>query len=75
MSDNHHHRAAQYTSFEASERQIEATLSLAYEQRTANLLAFERDQWQAWKEGTLNEEGQRLWEKAAKQIPARLGLE
>lgn len=39
MSENHHHTAAQYSAVASSERQIEATPALAYEQRTANLIA------------------------------------
>lgn len=54
--------------------QVEATLALAYEQRTANLLAFERAQWQAWNDNALGPEGRRLWELAANQIPERLDL-
>lgn len=54
--------------------QTEATLALAYEQRTANLMAFERSQWDAWKDNSLNEEGKALWQKAADQILERLDL-
>lgn len=41
-SQNKHSYVAQYGELTAEERQIEATLALAYEQRTANLIAFYR---------------------------------
>ncbi|MFI2563050.1 hypothetical protein [Paenarthrobacter sp. NPDC018779] len=59
---------------EVARAQAEATLALAYEQRTANLIAFEKGQWESWKNNELNKEGQELWTKAADQIAARLGL-
>lgn len=52
----------------------EATLALAYEQRTANLIAFERAQWDAWRQDELNPEGVDLWRRAAEQVNERLGL-
>jgi len=58
----------------AIDAQTEATLALAYEQRTANLMAFERSQWEAWQNDTLNDEGQRMWKLAADQIAERLDL-
>lgn len=55
--------------------QVQAILALAYEQRTANLIAFEQAQWRAWVEGNLNADGQVIWSKVAEQIPGRLGIE
>jgi len=52
----------------------EAVQALAYEQRTANLLAFERSQWEAWRQDELKPEGVELWSNAANQIIERLGL-
>lgn len=43
MSENPHHVAAQYGELPVEERQIEAALALAYEQRTANLIAMFTD--------------------------------
>lgn len=57
-----------------SEAQVQATLALAFEQRTANLLAFEQTQWAAFENGNLTEDGKRLWQSAAEQIIQRLGL-
>lgn len=54
--------------------QVQATLALAHEQRTANLIAFEQAQWQAWVDDSLNADGQAIWSKAAEQIPGRLGI-
>jgi hypothetical protein len=53
----------------------DALRALAYEQRTANLIALERSQWQAWKDGDLNAEGVHLWNVTASKIAGRLGLE
>lgn len=39
-STNPHHGAAQFGEYGHEERQIEATLAVAYEQRTANLIAL-----------------------------------
>jgi hypothetical protein len=40
-TENHHSTAAQNLSgYETADRQVEATLALAYEQRTANLIAL-----------------------------------
>lgn len=39
---NKHSYAAQYGDLTAEERQIEATLALTFEQRTANLITFYR---------------------------------
>lgn len=54
--------------------QTYATLALAYAQDTANLIAFERAQWEAWRQDELNPEGVELWRKAAEQVNERLGL-
>jgi hypothetical protein len=62
-------RAAQ-----AGRGQIEATLALAYEQRTANLIAYERSQWEAWRRDELTDVGVAQWRKAAEQVNERLGL-
>jgi hypothetical protein len=39
-SENHHAHVAQMTGLPDEERQIEATLAVAYEQRTANMIAL-----------------------------------
>lgn len=87
---NHHYAEAEHLLIDSSpdpqvgltERQItaaraqtQATLALAYEQRTANLIAFERAQWDAWRQDELNPEGVELWRRAAEQVNERLGLE
>ena len=51
-----------------------ATLALAYEQRTANLIAFEAGHWAAFQADPLNAGGIELWRKSADQIAERLGL-
>ena len=58
----------------AMDAQAEATLALAYEQRTANLIAYEGGLSQAFRDNTLNENGMRLWKLAADQIAERLDL-
>lgn len=58
----------------AAQAQTAATLALAYEQRTANLIAFERSQWEAWRRDELTDEGAALWENVAGQVKERLGL-
>jgi hypothetical protein len=62
------------TNNEVARAAAEATLALAYEQRTANLIAFERTQWDAWRRDELKPEGVELWTKAANQITERLDL-
>jgi hypothetical protein len=51
-----------------------ATLALAYEQRTANLIAYEAGLAQAFKDNALNENGVRLWKLTADQVHERLDL-
>jgi hypothetical protein len=60
--------------YEIEKSKALATLALAYEQRTANLIAFERTQWDAWRRDELKPEGVELWTKAANQITERLDL-
>jgi hypothetical protein len=52
----------------------QSTLALAFEQRTANLIAFEQGQWAAFQNGDLSPEGQELWKRTAEQIVERLEL-
>jgi hypothetical protein len=73
-SENSHVTAAQnYSGYEIADRQIQATLALAYEQRTANLIA-------AFGQLNLGEDdvtflGERIdGYELAKQIQERLGL-
>ena len=78
MSTEHFDRAKSKlhngTHNEVARAQAEATLALAYEQRTANLIAFEQGQWQAWRRDELTEDGVALWKRAAEQVTERLGL-
>lgn len=79
MSENEHFTRAKSrlhngTTNEVKRAQAEATLALAYEQRTANLIAFEYSQWKAWVGDGLTDEGERLWAQAADQVKERLGL-
>ena len=53
---------------------IGATLALAYEQRTANLIAYEAGLAKAFHDDKLSENGFRLWKLVADQIAERLGL-
>lgn len=53
---------------------INVTLALAYEQRTANLIAYEQGQWAAMQDNSLDPTGVELWKEAAGQISQRLGL-
>jgi hypothetical protein len=79
MSENTHHARAisrlhNGTHNEVARAQAEATLALAYEQRTANLIALfavESDSLPALAKGGL---GEAAWIEAAEQIVERLGL-
>ena len=62
MSENPHYKAACYDTLNAEARALQATLALAYEQRTANLIAFASDTRLAFS-------------PFAEQIAERLGLE
>ena len=61
---------------------VEATLALAWEtarladeQRTANLIAVEQGQYQAFRDGGgLTDEGHAIWEKAGTQVLKNLEL-
>ena len=66
--------AAQQQPVVAAMAVAEATLALAYEQRTANLIAFECSQWDAWRRDELTDDGAALWENVAGQVKERLGL-
>lgn len=55
-------------------QQVQATEDVAYALHTANLIAFERTQWEVWRRGELNSAGTELWHKAAEQVSERLGL-
>lgn len=58
----------------ATQALVEATLALAYEQRTANLIAFERNMIEARRGGNLSADGRELWSAASKESIERLGL-
>jgi len=58
----------------ALDAQTEATLALAYEQRTANLIAYEAGLSQAFRDNAINENGLRLWKLTADQVTERLDI-
>jgi hypothetical protein len=79
MQGNHHYDRAKSrlhngTANEVTRAQAEATLALAFEQRTSNLLAFVEGQDRAYRNGMLNDEGVELTAAAANQVAERLGL-
>jgi len=59
---------------EVKRASVEASLALAYEQRTANLIAYEAGLAQAFRDNAINENGVRLWKLAADEVHERLGL-
>jgi hypothetical protein len=72
MSENTHHARATSrlhngTTNEVARAQAEATLALAYEQRTANLIAFYGD-------GPVGTAGDPAYAELNRQIVERLGL-
>lgn len=68
-SENKHVTAAQdYTGWEIADRQVQATLALAYEQRTANLIALYAAPDLA------NRLERSEWDSVEAQIKERLGL-
>lgn len=71
MKSNNHATAAQYATIPADERLIEATLAVAYEQRTANLITLWLDPKVQNDEGLFGVD----YGNVAKQIKERLGLE
>ena len=80
MSENEHHTRAKSrlhngTTNEVSRAQAEATLALAYEQRTANLIALYSMDDDA-RQGMIDGAGMHSehWVSVTKQIKERLGL-
>jgi hypothetical protein len=71
MADSNYHvnAASDWSGRELAERQIEATLALAYEQRTANLIALLTAGYTAVEVNGVD------YPKVADQIKERLGLE
>lgn len=68
ITENHHAEVAQFSSIDEPRRLIEATLAIAYEQRTANLIALYKA------EDLANLLETREWDAVAEQIKERLGL-
>lgn len=74
LPGNPHAEIIQREVMDADSAQVNATLALAFEQRTANLIAYEQGQWAAMQDNSLDPTGVELWKEAAGQISARLGL-
>jgi hypothetical protein len=51
-----------------------ATMALAFEQRTANLIAMDRHYNEAFLRDALTDQGTEDWKAVGKQIEARMGI-